>query len=264
VQSHTRIIWAVGVCLTLAVALWPARADAQWRYPYYVPRDLTALRVIVKPNDAKVYVDGYYAGIVDDFDGVFQRLRLPAGQHDVVLYLDGYRKVHQKIYLTPDSTYKLRYTMEKNLAGETSEAPPEPPETPAGGEAPPGGGQPMPPMPRTPRGGMYPPRQPYPPQQPYPPPQQPPPPEQAPPPPSGRDNGTLVVRVQPAAAEVWIDGEQWRGPDGDERLLVQLAEGAHHVEIRKSGYRSYTTDVQVRRGETVPLNVSLTPDRIER
>jgi hypothetical protein len=253
----------------LAVTLSPARADAQWRYPgYYVPRDLTALRVIVKPNDAKVYVDGYYAGIVDDFDGVFQRLHLPPGQHDIVLYLDGYRTVHQKIYLTPDSTYKLRYTMEKNLAGEASEPPPEPP---AGGvETAPGEAHPMPPMPRTPRGGMYPPRQPYPPQQPYPPPQQPyppqqpTPPEQAPPPPSGRDNGALIVRVQPAAAEVWIDGEQWRGPDGDERLVVQLSEGAHHIEIRKSGYRGYTTDVQVRRGETVPLNVSLSPDRDER
>ena len=60
---------------------------------------------------------------------------------------------------------------------------------------------------------------------------------------------------------MWIDGEQWRGPEGDERLVVQLSEGAHHVEIRKSGYRVYTTDVQVRRGETVPLNVSLSQGR---
>src|SRR3954463_15414026 len=85
VHLHKRVvIWSVGICVALAAALWPARADAQWRYPgYYVPRDLTALRLIVKPNDAKVYVDGYYAGIVDDFDGVFQRLHVPAGQHEV-------------------------------------------------------------------------------------------------------------------------------------------------------------------------------------
>jgi hypothetical protein len=69
------------------------------------------------------------------------------------------------------------------------------------------------------------------------------------------------VRVQPTASEVWIDGEQWRGPEGDERLVVQLSEGTHHVEVRKSGFRRYATDVQVRRGETVPLNVSLSPDR---
>lgn len=273
VQSHKKIIWAVGICLTLATAFYPTRADAQWRYPgYYVPHDLTAIRLLVKPTEAKVYIDGYYAGIVDDFDGIFQHLNVPAGQHEVVLYLDGYRTVHQKVYLTPDSTYKLRYKMEKNLAGEASEAPPEPPEPPAAGTMPPAGSQPMP---RPPRGGMYPPRQPYPPQayppqQPYPP-QPPQPPQQQPPPPDERaqpqtatETGALVVRVQPSAAEVWIDGEQWRGPEGDERLVVQLAEGTHHVEVRKSGYRVYTTDVQVRRGETVPLNVSLSQGRDQR
>jgi hypothetical protein len=30
------------------------------------------------------------------------------------------------------------------------------------------------------------------------------------------------------------------------------------VEIRKDGYRAYITDITVRRGETTPLNVSLT------
>jgi hypothetical protein len=29
------------------------------------------------------------------------------------------------------------------------------------------------------------------------------------------------------------------------------------VEIQRSGYRTYVTDVDVRRGETTPLNVSL-------
>jgi len=118
--------------------MWPTDASAQWRYPYppgyYAPRDLTAVRLLVTPREAQVYVDGYYAGIVDDYDGVFQRLHLPAGEHEIVLYLDGYRTVHQKVYLTPDDTYKLRYKMEKNLAGETSEPPP----TAQGpGEAPP-------------------------------------------------------------------------------------------------------------------------------
>ena len=34
------------------------------------------VRLMVRPRDAAVYVDGYYAGVVDDFDGVFQRLTL--------------------------------------------------------------------------------------------------------------------------------------------------------------------------------------------
>jgi hypothetical protein len=35
-----------------------------------------ALRLRVTPKQAEVFVDGYYVGIVDDFDGIFQRLHL--------------------------------------------------------------------------------------------------------------------------------------------------------------------------------------------
>ena len=69
--------------------------------------------------------------------------------------------------------------------------------------------------------------------------------------------GTLAIQVQPADAEVMIDGEKWRRPDAQDRLVIDLAEGSHTVQISKAGYRTYITDVQVRRGETSPLNVSL-------
>ena len=32
--------------------------------------------MLVDPAEARVYVDGYYAGTVDDFDGLFQRLNV--------------------------------------------------------------------------------------------------------------------------------------------------------------------------------------------
>ena len=93
------------------------------------------------------------------------------------------------------------------------------------------------------------------------------PPPQSLPPQAPRENprggtqaagyGTLAIRVQPGDAEVMIDGEKWRGPEAQDRLLVDVAEGSHTVQISKSGYRSYVTEVQVRRGETSPLNVSL-------
>ena len=63
--------------------------------------------------------------------------------------------------------------------------------------------------------------------------------------------------MQPADAEVTIDGEKWHGPEAQDRLIVDVAEGSHTVQISKSGYRTYVTDVQVRRGESTPLNVSL-------
>jgi hypothetical protein len=49
----------------------------------YTPEDRGALRLKLKPREAQVYVDGAFAGIVDDFDGAFQKLDLPAGRHTI-------------------------------------------------------------------------------------------------------------------------------------------------------------------------------------
>lgn len=44
----------------------------------------------ITPNDAEVWVDGAYAGIVRDFDGTRQPLTLTAGTHRIELRLGGY------------------------------------------------------------------------------------------------------------------------------------------------------------------------------
>jgi len=75
---------------------------------------------------------------------------------------------------------------------------------------------------------------------------------------AGDDFGTLAIRVQPADAEVTIDGERWDGSEGGSRLNVQLSDGPHRVEIRKQGFRTYTANIRIRRGQTQSLNVSLT------
>jgi hypothetical protein len=238
--------------------------EGQWGYPMYPPpyyryrigAPEASVRLEVKPKEAEVFVDGYYAGIVDDFDGVFQRLHVAPGAHEIELYLDGYRTVRQKVYLPLNDTFKIKYTMERLAAGEQPEPRPQPIEPPAPPQQP--GGYP-------PQAGGYPPQQgAYPPPPPQgrppagrrmPPPQQQPP--DAPPAAQASAYGTLSVRVQPADAEISIDGEQWRGPSERDRLVVDVAEGSHTVEIRKAGYRTYVTSVQVRRGETTPINVSL-------
>jgi hypothetical protein len=66
------------------------------------------------------------------------------------------------------------------------------------------------------------------------------------------------LRVQPADAEVLIDGEKWEGGATDERLVVQLGAGMHRLEIRKDGYRTYFTDITIRGNATTALNVALT------
>lgn len=204
-----------------------------------------SVRVQVKPKNTEVYVDGYYVGIADDFDGLFQRLRLVAGEHEILLYLDGHRAVHQKLYLTPGGTFDITDTMQPLAPGEAPEPRPKPATPPpSNAQAPRPGPEPAPPF------GA----------------ESAPPPEQAPEPmprPGAAQvqvaagYGMLSLQVQPPDAEILIDGQPWHGPENQERLAVQVAAGMHRVEVRKEGYDTFSTEVVVRDGETTPLNVSI-------
>jgi hypothetical protein len=90
------------------------------RHGYYFPRYYydydsypthASMRVLVDPAEAEVYVDGYYAGVVDDFDGLFQRLNLTPGRHLITLRLDGYRTWGAEVYATPGDTLNLHHDM---------------------------------------------------------------------------------------------------------------------------------------------------------
>ena len=52
--------------------------------------DSGEVRLQVQPRFAEVYVDGYYAGTVDDFDGTFQSLRLESGPYHIEIVAPGY------------------------------------------------------------------------------------------------------------------------------------------------------------------------------
>ncbi|MGE3510097.1 MAG: PEGA domain-containing protein [Vicinamibacterales bacterium] len=221
-----------------------------WGYPYpyggwRLATPEASVRLDVRPRDAQVYVDGYFAGEVDQFDGAFQRLRLPPGQHEIVVYKEGYRSIRERLYLPANSSRKLTRDLDRLAAGEPHEPPPVPMPPPdeagpddLGSRAGVDRGVPPPPRrPVAPRPGRRVPD-------------------------SGADlragaTGTLVIRVQPEDANILIDGERWVGGGADERLVVQLPEGTHHLEVEKPGYRPVTLDVEVRGGETAPVNVSL-------
>jgi hypothetical protein len=214
---------------------YPWWGPASFAYPYFpIYDDRAQVKMLVTPKDAQVYVDGYYAGVVDDFDGFGQSLPLSPGGHDITVYLEGHRTVHQRLLLTPNKSYKVRYAMVSLGAGESSEAPPVAPPVPP---PPPGSAI----LPRTTRPGA--------------------PalelPAQASTAAVASGFGTLALRVQPAEADVLIDGEKWTSSDPRERLTVQVAVGSHHVVIQKSGYRTFTTDITVQQGAATPLNVSL-------
>jgi len=109
--------------------------------PFLLPGDPTVtLRFLVTPRDAGVFVDGYAAGSVDHFDGLFQRLRIVPGPHEIVVYHTGYRSFRQNLYFNPGSNHTIRHTMDPLGPGEAPEPPPVPramPLPPAPPQAPP-------------------------------------------------------------------------------------------------------------------------------
>jgi hypothetical protein len=88
----------------------PGGSDDYYPYNYgaqqQTPEDLGqgAIRLKVKPRDAKVYVDGVFVGEVDSFDGVFQKLNVGAGHHKVEVRADGYETAEFDVLVTPEQT----------------------------------------------------------------------------------------------------------------------------------------------------------------
>lgn len=221
-----------------------------------------AARLEVKPRQTEVFVDGYYAGVVDDFDG-FKRLRLEPGEHDVTLYLDGYRPLSRRMLFTQGQTFRVEHQMEPLAAGEPMPPRPAPTAKPAPPQRDPGSGNGNGAYGRTNGSGSYrpamrisdgaapeageparpttdveivdPSRTP------------------------GGPSGTLSVRVQPEDAEILVDGEPWARSGGD-RLVVTLGPGVHKLEIRKPGFETYSGLVRVRPGAGTTLNVALAPE----
>ncbi len=197
-------------------------------YPYapYYYDNSSSLRLQVTPRDAEVYVDGRLAGRVDSFDGTFQRLHVEPGGREITVYHEQYRPFTEKLYVSPREGYKIQRAMEPLGPGEAAPQRPAPAPAPAS------------PREREERMSRYPPRD--------------------------RDDerssrfGTLSIRVQPSDAEVFVDGERWEFSGSRERLVIELSEGPHLVEIRREGLEPYETTVNIRASEAASLNVSLT------
>ena len=66
------------------------------------------VRLSVSPRSADVYVDGYYAGRVDDFDGVFQALKLESGAHHIQIVAPGYTTLDFDVRINPGQKITYR------------------------------------------------------------------------------------------------------------------------------------------------------------
>lgn len=186
------------------------------RYPYRIG----SVRVLVDPPKTRVYVDGYYAGIVDDFDGLFQRLNLSSGRHEITLKLEGYRSHRIRIYVPLDQTIKIHHDMVRGTGEDPEEWMGEPQ----------GEGR------YEERGGAE--------------------DRDEDVDAEGREEalGTLRLGVRPQDASIYVDGA-FRGT-GRLRSL-SLPPGRHHVEIVRPGYRTLEREIEVQAGEATDLDVDL-------
>ena len=70
----------------------------------YTSTDEGSMRLKIKPRNAEVYVDGYFVGVVDDFDGIFQRLHADSGTHRIEVRAPGFEPLEFDVRITPEHT----------------------------------------------------------------------------------------------------------------------------------------------------------------
>jgi hypothetical protein len=95
---------------------YPYYPYAGYGYPLPPPAYVSAVpgyayggvRIQDAPPDAQVIVDGYYMGVVDDFDGPFQHLNLTAGPHQIEIRAPGYQPIAFDVNVQPGRTITYR------------------------------------------------------------------------------------------------------------------------------------------------------------
>lgn len=193
------------------------------RYSY--DDDMGAVRLLVEPEETKVLVDGYYAGEVDDFDGIFQRLQVAPGRHEITLKLQGYQTHRVKVYVPRDETLKIHHRM---LRGAETEITEENLVRPGDEER----------AQQTERYSQRRDRD-----------------DDEDAENDEEDTGTVRLDVEPRDASVYVDGE-FQGA-GREARRLELAAGHHRIEIVRPGYRTAERDVEVKSGRSEDLEVRL-------
>lgn len=72
-----------------------------------------SLRLRVSPSNAKVYVDGALVGVVEDFSGLSDHLKLTVAQHVIEIKADGYETFVPDVEVEPGRTVTVRGSLKK-------------------------------------------------------------------------------------------------------------------------------------------------------
>jgi hypothetical protein len=80
-------------------------------YAHWIGAEIGAVRLKIRPREAQVFVDGNYAGLVDDFDGTFQSLRMEQGGHKIEIHMPGFEDLEMDVHVQPGRTITLSETL---------------------------------------------------------------------------------------------------------------------------------------------------------
>jgi hypothetical protein len=72
------------------------------------PMPLGGVRLDVLPWRALVYVDGLFAGFVEDFNGYYNNLKTTPGPHIVAMIAPGYDPLIVEVFVSPSQTTTYR------------------------------------------------------------------------------------------------------------------------------------------------------------
>jgi hypothetical protein len=73
-------------------------------YGYAYGRPYGGVRIDLPQRDAEVWADGYFAGIVDNFDGSMQQLNLTPGSHRIEVRNRGFEPISFEVNVEPGRT----------------------------------------------------------------------------------------------------------------------------------------------------------------
>jgi hypothetical protein len=80
-------------------------------YGGYSGRPYGGVRIDLPQRDAEVYVDGYFVGTVDEFDGVLQQANIEAGPHRIEIRAPEYEPIVFDVNVEPGRTITYRASM---------------------------------------------------------------------------------------------------------------------------------------------------------
>ncbi len=170
-----------------------------------------SVRIEVEPRElreeAVVYVDGARAGVVDDFDGIFQWLTLDPGEYKIEIRVDGFRTFSERVFVSPGGTYKLRHRLEPAAGAEIDAMAAQPDTRPT----------------ESPRRVLY---------------------EQDP---ADYGAVRIRVKPDEDQAQVYVDGAHAGPVDRFDGAFqrLNLPTGKHEIEVRLAGYRTFREQIFV-------------------